>query len=234
MEDGPVNPGAKDLYGLDPSLQTDYESLRLDLVRSRWDAKAGRWDRDLADPSCHLHEDDAYRRFLQIVSPIVVKRAAFCRRRLLVDLGCGTGLVLAHCIESFAQGLGIDLSPRMVEAARQKQLPRARFEVGNAFDLSRSVSRAGAIVSRGVLLSHYGRRWTPALLREVHRSLAPDCGFAVLDFLNAAARHRYPSNPDNKTFFSAGEVQSLALQAGFRRCFCFGEPQRRSLVALLE
>jgi SAM-dependent methyltransferase len=229
-----MTPSGKDVYGLAPSRQADYQGMRLDVIRSRWDAKAQRWDRDLADLSFHLNEDDACRRFLEIVSSIIAQRAELCRRRLLVDLGCGTGPVLAHCIDSFAEGVGVDLSQRMVEVARQKQLPRARFEVGNAFELSQLVSQAGAVLSRGILLSHYGPRWAPVLLREVHRALAADGGFAVLDFLNAAARDQYPSNPNNKSYFHANDMESLGLQAGFRRCRVFGEPQRRILAVLLE
>jgi len=225
---------ASDIYGMEPSRPADYEDMRCDVIRRRWDQKAERWDGDLASDQCHLHEDDAYRRFLETASAIVAERAAWCRRRLLVDLACGTGLVLAHFIDRFAGGLGIDISQRMLEMARRRQLPRAQFRAGNCFELSGLVADAGGVLSRGILLSHYGQKWAPVLFRQIHAALAPEGGFALLDFLNAAARQRYPSNPENKTYFHAEPLAALASQAGFRRSTLLGEPQRRVLCILLE
>lgn len=222
-----------DVYGLKPIRAADYGDMHFALIRRRWDAKAERWDRDLADPAFHLNEDDAYGRFLREASAAVAERAGWCRRRLVVDLACGTGLVLAHVIDAFAQGLGIDLSERMIEVARRRKLPRTRFRCGNAFALSRCVSGAGAVLSRGVLLSHYGRRWALRLLREVRRSLA-EGGFALLDFLNVAGRDLYPDNPENKSYFHADAIEALGRQAGFREARVGGEPQRRVLTVLLE
>jgi SAM-dependent methyltransferase len=225
---------ASDFYGMEPSRPEDYDLMHCDVIRQRWDQKAERWDTDLADDRCHLHDDDAYRRFLETASAIVTDRAEWCRGRLLVDLACGTGLVLAHFIDRFAQALGLDISQRMLEMARKRQLPRAQFRAGNCFELSGIVSDAGAVLSRGILLSHYGEKWAPVLFRQIHAVLAPGGGFALLDFLNAAARHLYASNPENKTYFHAEPLAALASQAGFRRSTILGEPQRRVLCILLE
>ena len=50
----------------------------------------------------------------------------------VLELGCGTGDLLAALEPSY--GVGIDLSPKMIERARQK-FPRLHFEVQDAHDL---------------------------------------------------------------------------------------------------
>ncbi len=115
----------ENVYGMEPSRPGDYHALRLQMIRERWDQKADRWDLDLADEHFHLNEDGAYRRFLEIAGGIIADRAEFCRQRALVDLGCGTGLVLAHFLGFFAAGVGIDISPRMLAVAARRRLPCA-------------------------------------------------------------------------------------------------------------
>jgi SAM-dependent methyltransferase len=225
---------ATNIYGMPPSSPADYDAARLDVIRQRWDRKADRWDADLADARFHLNEDDAYRRFLAAADEIVAARAEFCRQQLLVDLGCGTGLVLAHFIDRFAAGLGIDISQRMLAAAARRNMPRTRLIAGNCLELAGPVSGAGAVLSRGVLLSHYGHRWAQVLLEQVRRSLRPDGGFAVLDFLNAASRDKFQWSPENKTYYRAEEMESLARAAGFARASILGGPERRVLMILAE
>jgi SAM-dependent methyltransferase len=225
------------------------------VIRERWDQKADRWDADLADPCCHLHQDDAYRRFLHAADLIVAARASFCRDRPLIDLACGTGLLLAHFADRFARAVGIDISPRMLAAAAARRLPRVELLEASCFELAAPASGspatwtqgdpeyqvlrcpiapAGAVLSRGILLSHYGDRWVGPLLGQVHEILLPDGGFAILDFLNALARHQYPANPENKSYYTAEQIQSQAREAGFRRASILGEPDRRVLLLLAE
>jgi SAM-dependent methyltransferase len=229
-----MHPPGSDMYDMAPSRPKDYDSLRLLVIRDRWDRKADRWDADLADEHFHLNEDGAYRRFLEAADAVVAQRAEFCRQHVLVDLGCGTGLVLAHFLDCFAAGVGLDISPRMLAIAARRRLPRAKFREGNCFALTRHVAGAGAVFSRGILLSHYGRRWAPVLLRQIHQALLPERGFAILDFLNAAAREDYDCNPQNKTYYRAEEIKKMATQAGFRRAAILGESHRRTLLIFAE
>jgi SAM-dependent methyltransferase len=222
-------------YGQDPSRPEDYREMDLTVVRPRWDAKARRWDADLADEHCHLNEDGAYDRFLTTGEAIVAERAEFCRRHLLVDLGCGTAAVLARFIGQFAEGLGIDISGQMLAVAGDKHLPRCSLQEGNGFELGRFVQpgAAGAVMSRGILLSHFGPQWAGLLCRQIHQALAPG-GFALLDFLNADARQSFASNPDNKAYYSPPELEAIARQAGFGGGRILGEPAHRVLMLLLE
>jgi SAM-dependent methyltransferase len=228
-----------------PSRAEDYDAVRLQVIRQRWDQKADRWDADLADECCHLNQDDAYRRFLDAADSVVAAREAFCRDRPLVDLACGTGLVLARFAERFDRALGVDISPRMLAAAAARRLPRVELLEASCFELAGPATRstgypgcpvgpAGAVLSRGILLSHYGDRWVAPLLAQVREILSPDGGFAILDFLNALTRHDYPANPDNKTYYTAEQIRCQADEAGFRRSSILGEPNRRVLLLLAE
>ncbi len=234
-----------------PSRAEDYDAVRLEVIRQRWDQKADHWDADLADQCCHLNQDDAYRRFLDAADSVVAARKSFCANRLLVDLACGTGLVLAHFVNRFERALGVDISPRMLAAASARRLPRVEFLEASCFELAGRLgvagapASAGAVLSRGILLSHYGHRWVVPLLSQVREILSPPApsvlgapgtpgGFAILDFLNALTRHKYPANPDNKTYYTAEQIRSQAIEAGFRRSSILGEPHRRVLLLLAE
>jgi SAM-dependent methyltransferase len=229
-----MHPYRDDMYGMEPSRIDDYDAVRLQIIRERWDLKADRWDADLEDRHCHLNQDDAYRRFLDLSDSIVASRESFCRDQLLVDLACGTGLVLAHFANRFRQALGVDISPRMLAVAAARQLPCVDYLEASCFQISGRIAAAGAVLSRGILLSHYGNQWAVPLLREVRETLVPNGGFAVLDFLNALTRHDYSANPDNKTYFTPEQMLVAAGEAGFSQPSILGEPTRRVLLLLVE
>ncbi len=214
-------------------IRSVYAQRRLKAIATRWDARAGPWDRALTDPACHLNEDDAYGRFLRLARRVIAQRGKFCANHGVIDAGCGTGLVLAEVISNFAWGIGIDVSPKMIRAARAKQVSKTKFVVGDCFDLPSLCPKAGGVLSRGVLLSHYGRRQGLAILRAVRSTLVPG-GFLLFDFLNEAARTRFRHAPGNKTWFAGEEIESMALRAGFSTATTLGKPNRRALLVLAE
>jgi SAM-dependent methyltransferase len=210
-----------------------YAQRRIEAIAARWDARADCWDQDLEDPDCHLNEDDAYDRFTRLVQKLVKDRRRFCRSHGIIDAGCGTGLVLAQVISAFEWGIGIDISAKMIRAARAKRLAKTKFLKGDCFDLPSLCPKAGLVLSRGVLLSHYGRRQGLAILQAARGALVPG-GFLVLDFLNEAARTKYLHAPGNKTWFTGGEIKEMALRAGFSTATILGRPNRRVLLLLAE
>jgi len=210
-----------------------YTRRRIKEITARWDARADSWDRRLENPACHLNEDDAYRRFLRVVQRRITQRRAFCGAHGVIDLGCGTGLVLAKVAGCFAWGVGVDVSPQMIRVARAKGLAKTSFLVGDGFQLPELCPKAGAVLSRGVLLSHYGPEQGQALLEAARSALLPG-GFLACDFLNAAARGQQRHAPENKTWFTAGEIRAMARRAGFSNAACSGTPDRRVLILLAE
>ena len=210
-----------------------YRSRELTAITSRWDARAGSWEDSLEDPACHLNEDAAYERFLELARSTISKRSEFCANNGVIDAGCGTGLVLQHVVAAFAWGVGVDLSPEMLRVANRKQIPRATFVRGDCFRLAALCPAAGAVLSRGVLLSHYGAPQAVDLLRAIKAVLVRG-GFVLLDFLNAPARSRYAHVAANKTYFSRQEISSLAHRAGFRKVQVLGGSRRRVRLLLGE
>jgi SAM-dependent methyltransferase len=210
-----------------------YARRDLRAIAARWDDRAESWDCALEDPACHLNEDDAYGRFTRLVRGLIAQRRPFCAMHGIIDAGCGTGLILAEVISAFAWGIGVDISPKMIRAARARRLARTRFLVGDCFDLPSLCPKAGAVLSRGVLLSHYGRRQGQAILKAARAALAPG-GFLVFDFLNEAARSKYRHAPENKTWFTGEEIQAMAGRAGFSTAATLGQPSRRALLLLAE
>lgn len=210
-----------------------YARRRLRAVAARWDAKAADWERNLRDPDCHLNEDNAYERFLELLSEIIRQRQDFCAGRGVIDAGCATGLVLAKVADSFRWGIGVDISTRMIESAQSKRVPHCRFLVADCFDLSAHCPKAGAVVSRGVLLSHYGYRAGEELLRSAFDCLVNQ-GFILWDFLNQTARARHQHAPKDKCYYEPEEARVLATKAGFRTAVIYGEPARRVRLLYAE
>lgn len=210
-----------------------YEGRRLKELAARWDTKAAGWDCALQDPACHLNEDNAYELFLKHLTTIVQERHEFCRKHGVIDAGCATGLVLAEILPAFAWGVGVDISSEMIRIAQKKQIPRARFVVGDCFKLDAIVTNAGAVISRGVLLSHYGWPNARELLRSAKAVMVKN-GFLLCDFLNQGARSRFTHEPANKTYFEAGEICGLARETGFGRAEVLGEAERRVRLLLAE
>ena len=206
-----------------------YEQRQLEAIAAHWNAKAAGWDRELGDPACHLNEDHAYERFLEQLASVISSQAEFCRRTGIIDAGCATGLVLEKAVPAFSWGIGVDISAEMIRLAEAKNIPKSRFVKGDCFSLGAICPPAGAVVSRGVLLSHYGPQQGEALLRST-RSCLVDGGFVFCDFLNHGGRAKYHHVALNKTYFRSEEVCALAARAGFRGIKVYGEPERRVLV----
>jgi SAM-dependent methyltransferase len=210
-----------------------YAARDLAALAARWDARAPYWDQELGNPKSHLNEDHAYTRFLREARREISRRRGFCRAHGVVDAGCGTGSVLAEVIGAFAWGIGVDISREMIRIALMKAIPKASFLVGDCFGLSAVCPKAGAVLSRGVLVSHYGPKHGTALLRAGFATLAPG-GFFVFDFLNQAARDHNIHAPEDKACFLPQEIREMARRAGFSSVTITAGPERRVLVAAAQ
>ncbi|MFI6787919.1 class I SAM-dependent methyltransferase [Nonomuraea sp. NPDC050383] len=97
----------------------------------------------------------------------------------IADLGCGPGHYTAYLHTRGVTAFGIDLSPGMIEQARQEH-PDLRFEVGSMFSLDLADAGVGGV------FSHYSIIHTPPervheLFDEFARVLAPG-GHLLLSF----------------------------------------------------
>ncbi|MFD6444140.1 class I SAM-dependent DNA methyltransferase [Promicromonospora sp. NPDC060204] len=110
----------------------------------------------------------------------------------VADVGCGPGHVTALLRERGVDAFGVDLSPRLVAAARAAH-PGVRFDVGDMGDLGALGIAAGGLagVVANYSVIHTPPDALPTTLAELTRVLAPGgyllLAFQALDATDAAA-----------------------------------------------
>jgi SAM-dependent methyltransferase len=103
------------------------------------------------------------------------------------DLGCGPGHITGWLAARGATAVGIDLSPGMIEVARQEQ-PQAEFRVGDLLDLPAADGEFGAVIAFYSVI-HLAPGELPAALAEMYRVLRPG-GLALIAFhVGTEVRH---------------------------------------------
>lgn len=114
----------------------------------------------------------------------------------ILDVGCGTGGVLAALVERGRRGLGVDPDPEMVAAARRAH-PGCEFRTLGMENLGVLGDRVfEGIFCVGNVLPHLPARELGGLLETVHDLLAPGGVWVVqtvnFDPLLAKSRHDFP------------------------------------------
>ncbi|MET3806040.1 SAM-dependent methyltransferase [Nakamurella sp. UYEF19] len=97
----------------------------------------------------------------------------------VADLGCGPGRITQHLAALKLDAFGIDLSPAMVEVARQSY-PGLSFSVGNLARLDLADGGLAGVAAWYSII-HTPPERVPLLLSEFHRILRPQ-GHLVLAF----------------------------------------------------
>jgi SAM-dependent methyltransferase len=101
---------------------------------------------------------------------------------LVVDLGCGSGILAQEVQRAGRPVLGIDLSPAMLDLARARA-PGATFRLGSLLDAEIPACAAVAIVGEGANYLFDGRdhaRRLAALFKRIHAALQAG-GVLLLD-----------------------------------------------------
>jgi len=89
----------------------------------------------------------------------------------VADIGCGPGRLTAHLRDIGLDAFGIDLSPAMIDVARQHH-PGLRFEVGSMTDLALTDESVTGLLAWFSLI-HVPDDEVPAVLAEFFRVLRP-------------------------------------------------------------
>lgn len=110
----------------------------------------------------------------------------------VADVGCGSGRVSAHLERLGLSVFGIDLSPEMIAAARQR-FPGLRFEVGSMLSLDVPDASLGGVLAWYSTI-HLPDERLPEVFAEFYRVLAPggylQLGFQVRDAPQHASESR--------------------------------------------
>lgn len=132
----------------------------------------------------------------------------------VLDLGCGTGRLLGRLGQEFPEvsGIGLDLSPEMVQqaAARNCYPDRFQFQVGEASQLPFG-DATFATVFNTLSFLHYPD--PQAVFQEVCRILVPGGQFYLVDiapsFLNTI-----PFSPNGIRFYSRQQREDFGTRSG--------------------
>ncbi|MFF1714517.1 class I SAM-dependent DNA methyltransferase [Streptomyces sp. NPDC058268] len=132
----------------------------------------------------------------------------------VAELGCGPGRTTAHLRDLGLDVFGIDLSPAMIELARQNH-PDLRFELGSMDALDLADGKLNGIVSWYSLI-HTPPQDLPPYFTEFRRVIAPG-GHILLGFFEADGGPVTPFDHKVVTAYRwpVDGLAELAREAGF-------------------
>jgi SAM-dependent methyltransferase len=136
----------------------------------------------------YIH-DAGFGDFARRAAPELIRllRAHGIRNGLVVEAGCGSGIVARDLIEAGYDVFGFDQSGAMIRLARRRA-PAARFRAASLTDVSIPPCRAVLAVGEIITYVPAGVR---AFFRRVHAALRPG-GLFIFDFIESASRRTYP------------------------------------------
>jgi SAM-dependent methyltransferase len=113
------------------------------------------------------------------------------RDGLMVDVGCGSGVLARALVDAGFEVLGIDASPSMIEIARTTA-PEARFEIAS-FDQA-TLPRCAAITATGEVLNYGTLDGVRTFIHNAANTLTPG-GLLLFDI---AERESYPPHDERR------------------------------------
>lgn len=153
------------------------EQTPTDRLREGYDAVAADYARELGGELAHKPLDRA----------LLAMSVELAQGGPIGDLGCGPGHVSAFLAGLGGDVVGIDLSARMIDIARER-LPEAEFVQGDLRDLPLpDESLAGAVAFYSLI--HLAPGHVPVAIREIARVLRPGAHAIVAFHRGDEVRH---------------------------------------------
>ncbi|MEM1289302.1 MAG: metalloregulator ArsR/SmtB family transcription factor [Pseudomonadota bacterium] len=178
--------------------------------------QAARWD---SLRSVLVPEDRVEKAILSVLGTERVER--------FLDIGTGTGRMLALLSDLYAGGLGIDTTPAMLQAARANLqrlgLAHAQVRQGDALTLELAKDSQDLIALHQVM--HFFDDPRP-VLEEVQRVLAPSGRLLIVDFASHSEERLRTEHRHRRLGFDADEVNRWLTALGL----CVRETVRLDLA----
>ena len=202
---------------------TDYEKKAMTQNRDHKAESIREFDRNARD---YDHRSPFYYRMTRLCDNAVMERLSALQLAAsrLLDVGCGTGALLEKLSSRFpCLALdGIDISPKMLDIARGKDIPRLSLAHGDAEELPYPDGTFGAVLCCSSF-HHYPH--PERALSEFLRVLVPG-GYAVVCDMNLPAVARVFANhilfplqrKGDVHVYTRREFASLMESQGFTRC----------------
>jgi ArsR family transcriptional regulator len=128
------------------------------------------------------------------------------------DLGCGSGETLSRMAKKAERLIGVDSSPRMLEAARRLVGEHASLRLGDLMHLPLAEAETD-FAAMSLVLHHLA---DPArALRETHRVLKPGGTFIIADFDSHDKEEMRTRFGDRRLGFEPGEIIDRLGESGF-------------------
>ncbi len=185
--------------------------FKTETVIENWDKEAANWDKYIKDPHHYVNFENGYQRFIDFMKNNL-PAAKSTQVILALDSGCGTGVIAGLMSRMKYQVYAIDISPKMLHYAHSK-IKKIEYVRGNSLDLPFDDDFFEVVCSRGVLVSHVGKKYTDLYFSEHNRVLKAG-GTFVFDFITHF-NVKETKKRKNKASFSYDKMKEIAQQHGF-------------------
>ena len=132
--------------------------------------------------------DPMLRRFTAPLHAVAFRTCPGTPGMRVLDIGCGTGNLLALYVEAGCEVYGIDASPAMLDQAKWRLGDAARLELGDGTALPYPDRSFDLVLITSVLHELADAR-RPAVLAEAARMLRPAGSALVVDYIPGVIRH---------------------------------------------
>lgn len=140
----------------------------------------------------------------------------------LLDLGCGPGNIASAIIQAKpnAQLIGVDLSPRMIELAKQ-QVPEGKFYEGNISEPSNFGKNFDGVIL-GFVLPYLDVHSTKELLMKVNEVTNPSGYLLMLTMVDEETKTIVKTNQSMDdhsieiTYYSINDLKKMIINSGYQ------------------
>jgi SAM-dependent methyltransferase len=169
------------------------------------------------DDLAHIH-DAGFGGFAQAAAPVLMEAlsASGINQGLVIDLGCGSGILSRAIYQAGYDVLGIDISEAMIVMARQR-VPRGKFRVESLLKAKLPPSVAVAAIGEAInyLFDPENTKSSLAkLLQRIHDALQPGGVF----LFDVAEPGRVPGTGPVQTYFEGNDWAVLVRSEEDRKC----------------